>query len=153
MEYWQIRKRIFDVFDFEEGTVSFKGTARQVGENLGITEKTVYTYGSKMRHSDSKVKGRYKIIPTNEFVKVNGKPKKEKKVKIEDTDPTGFDYLKLMLYDRKEKKTVCSFNPVPFLPDLYDELGLNCRVFEKCDRDIKGINPYYYIVEVVNGLR
>ena len=148
MEYWQIRKRIFDVYDFEENTISFKGTARQVSEKLGITEKTVYTYGAKMKHSDSRVKGRYKIIPTNEFVKVNGKPKKEHKEKVEEKDPTGLDYLKLMLYTRKEKKTVCNFDPVPFLPDLYD-LGLNCRVFERYDRDIKGINPNYYVVEVV----
>ena len=147
MEYWQIRKRMFEVY--EEDIKVFCGTAKQVSERLGIAEKTVYTYGAKVKHKDCLIKQKYRLVPTNEFVKVNGKPKKEKKVKIEDKDPTGFDYLKLMLYDRKEKKTVCDFDPVPFLPDLYDELGLNCRVFEKCDRDIKGINPYYYVVEVV----
>lgn len=148
MEYWQIKKRAFDVWDCEEGKMFFHGTAKQVSEKLGIAEKTVYTYGARVKHDDFIIKHKYRLIPTNEFVTVNGKPKKEKKVKKKEKDPTGFAYLKMMLYDRRLSNTVCSFDPVPFLPDLYD-LGINCRVYERHNKDIKGVNPNYYLVEVV----
>lgn len=90
----------------------FSGDRNAICYKFNLAVKGFYEYTSGRR---GLVHGVYKILKEK-------LPEREKEVDIE-SDP--LEYLKFNL--NKNGNTNCSFNPVPYLPDLYD-CGLNCRV-------------------------
>lgn len=105
-------KKIYYVYKNKE--LVFAGDRTAVCYELDIAVKGFYEYTSGRR---GLVHGEYKILKEK-------LPEREKEVDIE-SDP--LEYLKFHL--KRFGNTSCSFDPVPYLPDLYD-CGLNCRVKE-----------------------
>ena len=144
---------IFGVF--EDGEEIFRGGRREVAERFGIAMKSVYSYA----YNDRLLYGRYRV-------KVVGKEDKsvrrKKIIKVEKVKEPEKDYsndrLNTLAWHLKTfGNTSVSFDPVKYLPDLY-EMGFDCRVKETVDHtDVKRVTgrgrkpkvKYNYLVEVV----
>ena len=146
----------------KDGNEVMRGTATELAEKLKCSVVTVTNAGRPSNndpHSDFWLRRKYKVI------KVGEKPRKgaygnriKAKPKTEEKDPTGLEYLKLMLVHRKYDQTITMFDPFPYLPDLYD-LGVNCTAKEVNDCDVmmrlkpvgrRKKNKTHYFVEVKN---
>lgn len=128
---------IYQLVD-KEGNEVMRGTAEELSIKLKCSVITVTNAGrpgaKDSPHSDFWLRRKYKVI------KVGEKPRKrtcriKAKPKTEEKDPTGLEYLKLMLVHRKYDQTICMFDPFPYLPDLYD-MGVNCTAKEVNDCDV-----------------
>lgn len=140
---------------FEGGNEIFRGGRAQVAERFGIAMKSVYSYA----YNDRLLYGKYRV-------KVVGKEDKsvrrKKIVKVEKVKEPEKDYsndrLNTLVWHLKTYgNTSVSFDPVRYLPTLYD-LGLDCRVKEipsyveekrVTKRGRKPKVKYNYLVEVV----
>ena len=129
---------VYQLLD-KEGNEVMMGTANELAEKLKCSVVTVTNAGRPYNndsHSDFWLRRKYKVI------KVGEKPRKgaygnriKAKPKVEEKDPTGLEYLKLMLVHRKYDQTITMFDPFPYLPDLYD-MGVNCTAKEVNDCDV-----------------
>lgn len=124
---------IYQLVD-KEGNEVMRGTAEELSIKLKCSVVTVTNAGrpgaKDSPHSNFWLRKKYKVI------KVGEKPRKrtygnriKAKPKTEEKDPTGLEYLKLMLVHRRYDQTITMFDPFPYLPDLY-ELGLDCTARE-----------------------
>lgn len=153
---------IYQLVD-KEGNEVMRGTAEELSIKLKCSVVTVTNAGrpgaKDSTHSNFWLRRKYKVI------KVGEKPRKrtygnriKAKPKVEEKDPTGLEYLKLMLVHRKYDQTICMFDPFPYLPDLYD-MGVNCTAKEVNDCDVmmrlkpvgrRKKSKTHYFVEVKN---
>lgn len=111
-----------------------RGTAFDLAGLIDCSPVTIQNAGRPNvagSSSDYWLKKKYKVYKVGE--KCRKKP--PKKPIVQEKDPTGLEYLKLMLVYRRYDQTVCMFDPFPYLPDLYD-MGVNCTAKEVNDCDV-----------------
>ena len=110
----------------ENGEIVFKGNRNEVAEKVGISVPSIYEY----LRTDKIIHDRYYLIHEGE-----NNPVKMKKKKVEPTKrEQNLEYL--LTHLRIYGNVSSTFDPVPYLPDLY-ELGLNCSVQEVVGNMVK----------------
>lgn len=118
--------KIYGVFLKEEEI--FKGKRGEICDHFGIKPHGFYEYAK----GNIKLRSKYEVIPY-----YKGKLERQPKLVEENTDPTkdklGYLIRHLKLYG---DVNVSSFDPVPYLPELYD-MGFDCHIKEWRDEDGK----------------
>lgn len=145
---------VYKLVDKSGNEVS-RGTAVELAGLLDCSPVTIQNAGRPNvanTHSDYWLKKKYRVYKVGE----KSKKKHIKKPIVEEKDPTGLEYLKLMLVHRRYDQTITMFDPFPYLPDLYD-MGVNCTAKEVNDCDVmmrlkpvgrRKKNQKHYYVEV-----
>ena len=140
-------KLIYELYDLD-GNKLYEGNAIQVSCYVNCEESTIRTAGQK----GSKIKKKYRVKRTDR----REDPPKQKEPEREMTP------VEVMYWALKTFGNTCTmFDPTPYLKDLYESEGLNCRfreVIEPRSTDVtrRGRKPkpnVHYIVEVVNAVR
>ena len=146
---------IFTVY--ENGEEVFIGNREEVAEKFQISKRSVYSYA----YNDRKLYGKYRIKTTGKQEaivkrKEHYRPRNQKPPEPE-KDYSNDKFNTLVWHLKTFGNTSVSFDPVRYLPDLYD-LGLDCRVKEipsyveekrVTKRGRKPKVKYNYLVEVV----
>lgn len=97
--------------------------------------------------------GEYKLVKTNETIRYTLRDS------ITNEIPKKVDYSsygEVLIRLKRYGNTICTKDPTPYLPDFLEKEGLDCRVYERCDKGEnanklfrhKGTGDYFYI-EVV----
>lgn len=139
---------------FEDGEEIFRGGRREVAERFGIAMKSVYSYA----YNDCLLYGKYRVKVVGKEDKSVRRKKivKVEKVKEPEKDYSNDKFNTLVWHLKTYGNTSVSFDPVKYLPALYD-LGLDCRVKEipsyaeekrVTKRGRKPKVKYNYLVEV-----
>ncbi len=129
--------KIFNISRETIMTYSKKG----VSTKYEITKTDLYAYIAHMTDDD--------VIPYNPIIK---------KKKHEEKEQSYFDFIVMMLRDRKERTVALGAdekNPAQYLPKLYD-MGLDCKVNTYTDPSIRTTHrkrKEYYSLEVVRCLK
>lgn len=133
---------VFAAYDLD-GTEVCRGTLKDLSVKFRLQERSI----TKKIYLGTRIERRYLVKRIGWMgVKTSSVPLK----KTRDSDR--YEYLKthLLIYGN----TGCTFDPVPYLPRLYDE-GLNCKVKE-VDLTRTGAvtgrhrkKDVYYVLEVV----
>ncbi len=149
---------VFDVV--ENNKTVFRGDRKEVAERFGIAMKSVYSYA----YNDRLLYGKYRVKVSGKRMSEVSRKAQEKKEKKEikpDMDYSNDKLNTLAWHLKTYGNTSVSFDPVKYLPDLYD-MGLNCRVKEIPsyveERRVtkSGRKPkvkYNYLVEVASAER
>lgn len=99
---------------YNDKKLVFTGDHTAICNEFGLSRKSLYEYAKGNR----KIHGLYRVLKDK---------LPEKPLDVVDIENDPFEYLKYHL--NKYGNTVCMFDPVPYLPDLFD-IGLDCRVKE-----------------------
>lgn len=148
------RQRYYRITTSEKSDV---GTVDELAKTFNISRETIMTY-SKYGGN-----GKYKIEKTDLYAYIAHMTDDDvipfnpirKKHEHEEKEQPYFDFIVMMLKDRKETRVALGVNeknPAQYLPKLY-EMGFDCKVNTYVDPSIKTTHrkpKEYYSIEVVN---
>lgn len=148
------RQRYYRITTSEKSDV---GTVDELAKIFNISRETIMTY-SKYGGN-----GKYRIEKTDLYAYIAHMTDDDvipfnpirKKKEHEEKEQSYFDFIVMMLKDRKETRVALGKNeknPAQYLPKLY-ELGLDCKVNTYVEPSIKTTHrkaKEYYSIEVVN---
>lgn len=148
------RQRYYRITTSEKSDV---GTVDELAKIFNISRETIMTY-SKYGGN-----GKYRIEKTDLYAYIAHMTDDDvipfnpirKKKEHEEKEQSYFDFIVMMLKDRKETRVALGKNeknPAQYLPKLY-EMGFDCKVNTYVDPSIKTTHrkpKEYYSIEVVN---
>lgn len=148
------RQRYYRITTSEKSDV---GTVDELSKIFNISRETIMTY-SKYGGN-----GKYKIEKTDLYAYIAHMTDDDvipfnpirKMKEHEEKEQPYFDFIVMMLKDRKETRVALGINeknPAQYLPKLY-EMGFDCKVNTYVDPSIKTTHrkpKEYYSIEVVN---
>lgn len=151
------RQRYYRITTSEKSDV---GTVDELAKVFNISRETIMTY-SKYGGN-----GKYRIEKTDLYAYIAHMTDDDvipfnpirKKKEHEEKEQPYFDFIVMMLKDRKERTVALGKderNPARYLPKLYD-MGFDCKVNTYVDPSIKTTHrkpKEYYSLEVVNYVR
>lgn len=148
------RQRYYRITTSEKSDV---GTVDELAKIFNISRETIMTY-SKYGGN-----GKYRIEKTDLYAYIAHMTDDDvipfnpirKMKEHEEKEQPYFDFIVMMLKDRKETRVALGINeknPAQYLPKLY-EMGFDCKVNTYVDPSIKTTHrkpKEYYSIEVVN---